>query len=422
MTGLRDWERDRELPAACGQPDLAPPTEAEARRLFEERLLLPGVDAPEEVTWEYARWKPGVSITTAWRLVFGDGHEELVATKRYTGSKTEALAERKDKSSAAGPFCERTRPRVLAPEDNLVLWTHPADRELPGLPLLLDHKRLASLIKHQGLTDPGLIRRRKTVRTLLRYKPERRSVYRAHFKLRDEARTRFSLALRAHPPRQAARILEARLFFEEIGGGEFTPELAGSHERYGLLLEKWLEVETPEPDGFDHAREAGATLARLHALPLPAGVPEVPWPERESLTELLALAGATPSASGALFPSTPRRTWIHGDFHPDQVARRPDGEHVLLDLDRLGAGDPAQDLANWITDHLQEDAGLDLDGAAAPLLEGYAGAGGEVPSADHLRALVKGQLESRAAASLRRLEADARGRVATLLERAAALG
>ena len=63
MTGLRQWSRDAELPARAGQQGLCAPTREQMTRLIEGHLLLPERPCIRSTDWEYARWKPGVSIT-----------------------------------------------------------------------------------------------------------------------------------------------------------------------------------------------------------------------------------------------------------------------------------------------------------------------------------------------------------------------
>lgn len=103
--------------------------------------------------------------------------------------------------------------------------------------------------------------------------------------------------------------------------------------------------------------EAGALLAALHRTPLPAGedIP-VHGAVRNLQRALDGLpAGAPPAiweAAAALPPrarrtATPGRplTVVHGDFHLGQLGRAADEELLLFDVDDLGAGDPAWDLA-----------------------------------------------------------------------------
>jgi len=430
VTGLRQWVRDPELPARSGQPHLAPPQENEIASIVCEHALLPDNEPPTEILWEYARWKPGVSITCTYQLRWDDGHAQTLVAKRYADDKVTHLAERKDKSSDLQPLSPRVRPRVLLPDASLSLWCPAADRELPGVAYLLDIKRFASLVKNSGITEPGLIRRRKSEYEALRYKAERRAVFRAKLRLRDEAKTRITLAARVLPIEEAQRIATSRkaleTAFDETGTEPFIPRLRGFHERYGILIEQWLDVrKAHESNDFTHAKEAGAVLARLHALPLGADgewLAPITQGTGADLRPLFTLSVDLAERYQGLHEPRPQRlTWIHGDFHPDQVATIQNGEHTftgLLDLDCLGPGDPTADLANWIADHLFEDETMGFDAAATPLLEGYQSAGGTFDP-QHLRRCTADELVRRGAAAIRRLEAGAMERAARCLARAA---
>jgi len=432
MTGLRQWVRDPELPSRCGQPHLAPPREDELKALVTEHALVDGHPAPDEVLWEYARWKPGVSITCTYRLLWSgeeEPHEQIVVAKRYAGDKVSHLVERKDRSAGLQPLSPRVKPRVLLPENALALWCPAADRELPGVAYLLDVKRFASLVKNSGITEPGLIRRRKSEYEPLRYKAERRAVFRAKLKLRDEAKTRITLAARVLPIEEAQRIAASRrsleLSFDTAACAPFVPRLLGFHDRYGILIEEWLDVAgSPEPGDFSHASEAGEILARLHDLPVVEELPLLPRASGDELRPLFALdAGLAGHFHGLHGSTSDRRTWIHGDFHPDQVTTVHAGEaHTtgLLDLDRLAPGDPCDDLASWIADHLFEDEERNYEQASSALLEAYAAAGGRF-DAEHLKRTVADELVRRGAATLRRLETGALERAASCLERAATI-
>ncbi len=419
MTGLRVWTRDASIPARGGDPELSPPDEEQVRDWIEGHLLAPRAPRVQDLSWDYARWKPGVSMTCGYRVRFEGGDEETVLLKRYRDDKARSLAERPDPNVSNARKLPWLESRAILPEAALVLWTPTGDREL-GLRYLLDPKRVAKLLRDAGLVDAGLLRRRKTRFERVRYKPERRAVYRVHLSLRDAEGTKLELGVRVLPPEHAARIIERRLAFEHAGGRGLGPTLLTGHARHGLLVEPWLDVQTHAPTDFDHAGRAGERLAQLHGLR--AGQ-EKPRPRREGNLEplfagdpsLLERYRALPSSAPA-----PRHSWVHGDFHPDQVAISREGT-VLLDLDCLALGDPTEDLVSWIADHLYEQPGSSWEEASADLLSGYVSAGGEAPSTVRLVQAVAMELARRAAASIRRLEEGAYGRARTTLDRAGEL-
>ncbi len=420
--GLRERERDPELPGLAGEAHLRPPGEAELVELVRAHLWRP--DAPEVsgARWDYARWKPGVSLTSVFMLRFADGAEEPVVAKRYVDGKERTLRFKPRNEANLEELCVRLAPRALLAERSLSLWVPPADRILRGLPVLLDRRKLGHLVTRERIAPAGSVKKRKTAYTLLRYKPERRAVYRLDLRLRGEGKPELGLAARALPPAEAARVVAARRAFEAAGGSALAPPIAGTNLRQGFLLEPWLALEAPAPDTFAHAHAAGAVLARLHALPPPAELRAVSTGFSRDHDQLFTLDPALlrlPRA--APHPPARRRVFCHGDFHPDQVVRLADGRWFLMDLDLLAAGDPAYDLANWIADWIVEHERVDFEAAASELLAGYRSAGGTPPERAYLAACTAAELVSRAGSTLRRLEQGALAKARFALEAAHSL-
>lgn len=385
-----------------------PPDPDELCALVAAHLARPGAPAIESASWDYARWKPGVSIAAVYTVRLADGTSEPVVAKRYADGKERTLSFRPRNEEHLEALCERLKPRALLPERSLALWVPPADRVLRGLPVLLDRKKLGNLVTRSGIAPPGSVKRRKTEYTLLRYKPERRAVYRLDLRLRGEGKPKLALAARALAPAEAARVVASRTALEAAGGRELAPPLAATNLRQGFLLEPWLALETFGGGDFGHARAAGACLARLHALQPPAELRRVPLGLPDDLDQLFAVdAELARLPRAAPHPAPRARVFCHGDFHPDQVARRTDGPWLLMDLDNLAAGDPAADLANWIADWIVEHERVDLAAASEELLEAYRAAGGIVPERAHLHAHVAAELVNRAGSALRRLEKGA---------------
>jgi hypothetical protein len=146
-----------------------------------------------------------------------------------------------------------------------------------------------------------------------------------------------------------------------------------------------VDVVPPEPDALPWV-EAGRLLARLHCEPtggfaLPHGGPA-------RLARALARLGRGADAdvirrAAAGLTTAPAAgrpvTLVHGDFHLGQLGWRL-GALVLIDVDDLGVGDPAADLARpagfWA-------AGLLPNGDWYEFLDGYRKAGGPaLPSGD----------------------------------------
>jgi aminoglycoside phosphotransferase (APT) family kinase protein len=158
-------------------------------------------------------------------------------------------------------------------------------------------------------------------------------------------------------------------------------------ERVGLRWRtQWplVEIVVPQPECAPWA-EAGRLLAQLHGEAIPMRTPHG-WSHR--LRRMLRYTSdATIRRAAAELPDdvwragSPDRpvTLVHGDWHLGQLGRR--GElWVLIDVDDLGAGDPAWDLARpagfWA-------AGLIPDDDWTTFLDAYRDAGGTaVPSGD----------------------------------------
>ena len=121
---------------------------------------------------------------------------------------------------------------------------------------------------------------------------------------------------------------------------------------------RWPRI-TPIPQHSEALpwSEAGALLATLHRAPIPAGGDIPDHGAVRSLRRALdALPAGAPPAVRQAAAALPLRAWrtatagrpvtvVHGDFHLGQLGRAADDRVLLFDVDDLGAGDPAWDLA-----------------------------------------------------------------------------
>ncbi len=435
MIGLRAHARDAQLPAAAGDEALTAPDSATVAAVVELEFLRDDSVSVAATDWNYARWKPGVSITCGYDLTLSDERHLHVVAKRYADGKDRLLAERDDPRHT-GDCSDLLRMRWWIGSDALVLSVFPMDRELPGLAGLRDNRRLARMLEEAHVVPARSIRRRTIEYEPLRYKPERRCVARIDMGLRSPDVSRLTVAARIHPRAAAARIATRRRVFAAAGGEDLAPRLLAYDAQMGLLLEEWLDVSVPPSTRFDHAYDAGALVAALHRLPLPASEPERAALRRSHDAHAAAADRArlfrvdptlvAPHNRRAALVSDERSTWVHGDLHADQVGQRTRrAAHAcdwsLLDLDCVGVGDPLRDLASWIADDLNADDARSPHAAAESLLCGYAENGGERVSISRLWSLVREALVDRAAASIRRLERDAIPHARRSLERAKGL-
>ncbi|MGM1059109.1 phosphotransferase family protein [Saccharothrix sp. Mg75] len=162
----------------------------------------------------------------------------------------------------------------------------------------------------------------------------------------------------------------------------------------GRVVTAWpLGAPVPQAEPEDLPMEAaGRLLAALHRLTAADFAPPVPpagaVPRMVRAVRDLVLdtpAAALVRRAFATLPELPAggSVVVHGDWHLGQLVRR--GGYRLIDLDDLGAGDPAWDLARPAALHL---SGV-LDAATwGRLLGAYLDAGGTgVPADDPWSAL-----------------------------------
>ncbi|MBV1934979.1 aminoglycoside phosphotransferase family protein [Streptomyces sp. BV286] len=137
--------------------------------------------------------------------------------------------------------------------------------------------------------------------------------------------------------------------------------VAELHGRPVTLWPYGTPVDRDDPEAAPW-EEAGTLLAHLHRTPepvLPPGLPPMRGPAKAARAiARLRAAGPHPAAAPvlrawAVLPSWARgeapmpdtRTLCHGDLHLGQLVRSQAGDWLLIDIDDLGRGEPAWDLA-----------------------------------------------------------------------------
>lgn len=431
MTGLRHYERDFSILALAGEADQAPPEPP--RALARVRELLAGAQRDEVISaqLDFVRWKPTVALTATYIVALADGSERYVTWKRYRGDKAQhvraSFEPDADEVACAAPLL----PYAVDPENGAFWFVFPTDRALEHVGRIFDMKRTLRVFRALPEYAARDLRWRRTRLEVVRYKPERRAVLAVHLveRLGERNRIKHRAMLRLLPLEHAARAVEnRRACFGSSESG--VPRLLGHDPDSGAIIEEWVDLEALPPTAVlddQHQARAGRALAALHSRYLPPEVTAASSSLEFEVSGDAIDAFALETRLSDLFVRCLLRTpslaieraaltWIHGDFHADQVAiAKRDEATILLDLDELRVGPPIVDLAAWQADAFVEN------GARAPscdaLLSAHRAAGG--PSVDPV-ALAHATgfaLMERAAAAIRRLERGALEKALRCLDR-----
>jgi len=335
--------RDPELPGLETLLD----TGAMARALGERS----GIEI-ERLHLFYLRYKPGTNCVAAYELETGGRVLPI-----YAKAHAQAASVKFEKASARAR--DRDRGPVLLPS-GIVAHVFPEDAKLRVLRRLDDpvarRRLLGRIFGGRDGMDAGRLE-------TLAYKPERR--YTARFLAeRDSAVLKFYLGDGYVAARRACKALESREVLR-------LAERRGGSKRHAVLALEWLPGRNLREvlDGADAdvaVRALGRALVELHcqdASP-PAGTESSPAGEElDELASTLAFLcpelGERPqrladALNRTLAAHDPRADLIHGDLYDKQVV--VDGDRIgLLDLDRVGRGDPRRDLGLLVA-HLERDA------------------------------------------------------------------
>lgn len=173
------------------------------------------------------------------------------------------------------------------------------------------------------------------------------------------------VVVKAHPPGTDPAALAARLRIA-AGGAMWLSPIGEATEVCGRLTTVWragtpvscsddpdaLQVDGVDVDDIEQVpwREGAALLARLHRAEVPDG-PIPPATPMDGVTRAVARLDTVPGAAAAavrrafrgLPGSSGGTVLIHGDWHFGQLVEHSGWK--LIDIDDLGVGDPAWDLA-----------------------------------------------------------------------------
>lgn len=334
--------RDDELPVA---PGLLGPEglELAAAVATEDGATVDSIEARQ------ALYTPGRSIAVNYHVhVSAPGS---ASAERVVAAVAEAAGE------TPGPNVRRWRGGEVG------IWRFPEDPVLSGLPETQDEQRLAELLGYLNL-EP----RRVKVRPLV-YRPLRRAVIRLSLRgdrlvfdrdagritMREGKRHIFLKVVRPNHADEIGRV------HDELGAQLRVPTCYGSWNELGLLafeglpgltLRDFIRLREGAPPPGERLVEMLDTLpaaasadgrvrsmrrrVRSHERLLRAILPDHEERIRRLARELRALPSQRPAI-------------VHGDFYDSQVLVDDDGSITgLLDLDGVGWGDPADDLASML--------------------------------------------------------------------------
>jgi aminoglycoside phosphotransferase (APT) family kinase protein len=316
-----------------------------ALRLLNEHVVAaatPGRTATA-VTVDDVSHVPGRACTVHYIVGF-DGErpaQRVTATFAKDDRLTRVFEDRYDAGSRGGA------PVVLVPERRCLVEFFGMDWQLPALARAADPAAIAPVLERLGCGAPLEI-------DVLRYRPHQRCV------LRYRGRGLTAIGKVFRHAEDAARVWRQ---MRALRSDPLVPAPLALVERTLLLVEHvsgrpWLEALARAPAGAEEelVRAAAAAAATLHGRPARWGEPRTFASElaqlRRRIERMAPAAPALAAEAGAQLDrlaveENDRLTLVHGDFKPDQLVVTPDGV-VVLDLDRVGPGDPAVDLGNFI--------------------------------------------------------------------------
>jgi len=293
----------------------------------------------------------------------------LVARRVGTSEGQRLEAEINESSSGRRRSSGFVQPAIYAPDLELLFQVFPADRRLEALGRAADAAAMAPVLEEALAARTGGARLASVAARLVRYKPERKCLFRYELSWAGGAAPERPATIYAKVARRAkferTHDILRRLRAAADGLDFELPEPLGTIPELCLELFSHLPGVHLFALVADAAFPAlcarvGAGLHNLHSLPLSLGphcdvgtqmarvgesTPEFAALLPAEGTRIRAIARELRNALAALPP--PRPQLIHGDFHGDNIL--VDGTRIgLVDLEDCAMGDPADDVgSNW---------------------------------------------------------------------------
>jgi hypothetical protein len=296
----------------------------------------------------------------SWRLDHVDANPRHSTTATYsaavdwpTGRRTELLGA---SARAGGRSGNDERAVIFGDgEREVAVWLYPNDPDLPGLQRAAVPDALADLLNEHRVLDHPVTGDHIRLK-MISYRPRRRAVLKAVIKSSSGPRTFFVKVLKESayaPTLQRHELLRRARFPAALVAAATADFILVLHALPGRPLTKAI---------FDEAMPCTAESMIMLLDSLPAAVAELP--RRPPWTDAIAtyaemIAAAAPvldpqlrwlvtQVSGVLAGAQPGLEPTHGDFHEGQVFVANGLITGLLDIDTMGPGRRADDLACMI--------------------------------------------------------------------------
>ena len=290
---------------------------------------------------------------------------------RLVARRVEAEEGRRLEAELNGPGAPAAagfvRPAIYAPDLRLLFQVFPADRRLGGLARAADAGTMAAVLEAALAAHSGGARLARVAVHVVRYKPERKCVFRYELGWMDGPAPTRPAAVYAKVARRM-KFERTRHILGRLRAA--TDGLVFELPRpFGTVPELCMELFSPLPgtplsDLFAArhfpalCRRVAAALHQLHTFPVDLGRERRAAANAARLAasavefaallpaeqaRITALGRALRDRLGAMSP--PRLGLIHGDFHGDNVV--VDGARLgLVDLEACATGDPADDVGS----------------------------------------------------------------------------